>query len=490
MNTISDKLKKSGFWQSVEVITLIITRFVFFAIMARLLSKEDFGLMAIASGFIAVGSIFAESGMGSALIQRKNISARHINAAFQGSFLFGFIFFVLMLAFAPLASRFFEEPELILLIRVIGINLIALSISSVAIGVLHRNFQFKEASIVTIASCIISYSVGVYLGTENYGVWSLVIATLLFTMFKSVGFFYFAKVKLLFEFNYKEWKDLFSFGSGMILLKTTSFLSSSGLNLFLGKILSPTLLGVFDRASYIKTIPSVYFGNILDKIMFPAMSEIQDEEEKLSKIFEFGIGLSNSVLMPLTVFLVFFSNEVVQILLGNQWNETVLLLQIMFCVIPFSISGRMADSVIRSKGLIYSNVKRKLIYVCFLLITVTTSAKFYGLIGAAIAVTVSYMFNYILVVILVKRIFNKTFQELFLKPMIPAIKLSIVLAVIVIVFKSLFNIWGGSDLLCFITSIVFLSGLLLFLAYKYPSYLGEYNRVTIEKVLKKKHKSN
>lgn len=485
MNSISDKLKKSGFWQSIEVLTLIFSQFIFFAIMARLLSKEDFGLMAIASGFIAVGSIFAESGMGSALIQYKNISPKHINAAFQGSLLFGVIFFLLLVCFAPLASEFFEEPKLVLLIRVIGISLIALSISSVSIGLLHRNFQFKEASIITIISCVLSYSIGIYLGYIDYGVWSLVIAMLLFAILKSIGYFYFARIKLSFEINYKEWKDLFSFGSGMILLKTTSFLSSSGLNLILGKIFSPSLLGVFDRASYIKNIPSSYFGNILDKIMFPTMSEIQDEEERLSKVFKFGIGLSNSILVPISVFLIFFSAEVVKILLGNEWSETVILLQIMFCVVPLSISGRMADSVIRSKGLVYANVKRKLIYVCFLLLSVSLSATFYGLVGAAIAVSVSYVFNYILVVFLVRRIFKESFYNLFLYPMRPAFKLGLLTLIVVLIFKGLFRLLEIDSMLCFFTTTSFLMLLLIFIVYKQPSFLGEYIRVTIEKILKK-----
>jgi O-antigen/teichoic acid export membrane protein len=485
MNSISDKLKKSGFWQSIEVVTLIITRFVFFAIMARLLSKEDFGLMAIASGFIAVGSIFAESGMGSALIQHKDVSTKHINAALQGSLLFGLVFFFLMLCFAPVVSVFFEEPELIPLIRVIGVSLIALSVSSVSIGILHRNFQFKEASIVTVISCIVSYSIGVYLGYKGYGVWSLVIAMLLFAIFKSVGYFYFAKISIALEINYKEWKELFSFGSGMILLKTTSYLSSSGLNLLLGKIFTPELLGVFDRASYIKNIPSSYFGNILDQIMFPTMSEIQDEEERLSKVFKFGIGLSNSILVPISIFLIFFSAEVVKILLGNEWSETVILLQIMFCVVPLSISGRMADSVIRSKGLVYANVKRKLIYVCFLLLSVSLSATFYGLVGAAIAVSVSYVFNYILVVFLVRRIFKESFYNLFLYPMRPAFKLGLLTLIVVLIFKGLFRLLEIDSMLCFFTTTSFLMLLLIFIVYKQPSFLGEYIRVTIEKILKK-----
>src|SRR5690606_34289468 len=111
---------------------------------------------------------------------------------------------------------------------------------------------------------------------------------------------------------------------------------------------------------------SKYLGGILDKVMFPVMSQIQDDEERLFKIYHFGLGFSNSILMPIALYLIYFSEAIVLILLGREWMEAVIPLQIMFGILPFSISSRMADSVIRAKGYIYKNVIRKYIYVLVL----------------------------------------------------------------------------------------------------------------------------
>ena len=88
-----NKLKKAGFWQTVQTLVTLISQFAYIIIMARLLSKDDYGLMAIAGGFIGIGTIFSEGGMGAALIQHKNISNKHVNAALQGSILIGGLFF-------------------------------------------------------------------------------------------------------------------------------------------------------------------------------------------------------------------------------------------------------------------------------------------------------------------------------------------------------------------------------------------------------------
>src|SRR5690606_38368843 len=189
---------------------------------------------------------------------------------------------------------------------------------------------------------------------------------------------------------------------GMILARSLSNFSSNGLNLVLGFIFQPAQLGLFERTNTIKSLPSKYLGNVLDTIMFPAMAEIQDEKERLFKVYQHGLGVVNTILMPISLYLIIFSEEIVLVLLGNQWIDAVIPLQIMFLVLPFSSSVRMADSVIRAKGLIYKNVVRRSIYLVILLATASIGAYFYGIIGAAAAVTFSYLCNYILMLFLVK----------------------------------------------------------------------------------------
>jgi PST family polysaccharide transporter len=154
----------------------------------------------------------------------------------------------------------------------------------------------------------------------------------------------------------------------MILLKIANFFNNNGVNLLICKILSVSFLGIFDHANYIKNLPSKYLGHVLDRIMFPVMSELQDENILIFKVSQNGLGLSNAL-------------EIVLILLGENWMESVVPLQIMFGILALSISGRMADSAVRSKGLIYLNVKRKYAYVIVLMICAFFGSYYFVVLG-------------------------------------------------------------------------------------------------------------
>jgi len=482
MSTIA-KLKKAGSWQTLQMMVIVISQFVYIGTMARLLSKADFGLMAIASAFIGFGTIFSEGGMGAALIQRKNITQKHMNAALQSGILIGGLIFTVFFFSSKYIATFFDQPQLDMLIKVIGVNVVLHAVSGTSMMLLQKYFQFHKTALITITSTIIGYIVGILLAFEGYGVWSLVVATLTTSLINAAGFLYLVPVKFSLQVHIKEWKELFSFGSGIILLQFANFFSERGLNLILGKILTVDLLGVFERTSIIKILPSVYIGKILDTIMFPVMSEIQDEHERLFRIYQQSLGMVNSLLMPIAAFLIFYSEEVVLILLGKDWLEAVIPLQIMFLVLPFSSSGRMADSVIRAKGLIYKNVVRKYIYVTVLICTTTLGAYFYGVIGAAIAVTFSMLFNYIIMLFLVKRVFKKPITEIFLKPVIEGVKLTTFVLIIIAILNTLFNNWGQPSVLNFLIISGIMTSVVLIIVLKKPSLLGHYLHLTINQLL-------
>lgn len=483
--TLTNKLKNAGFWQTLQVVIQVVSQFGYIAFMARLLSKADFGLMALASSFIAIGTIFSEGGMGAALIQRKNITQKHMNAALQGGILIGLSIFIIFFFTAKYIATFFDQPQLELLIKVIGVNVVLHSVSGISMMLMQKRFKFKHTATITMGASVIGYTAGILLAYDNWGVWSLVAAAITTTTLNAIGFFYLAPVKLTLKFHTKEWKELFSFGFGIILLKINNYLGNQGLNLVLGKIFTPGMLGVFERTYKIKTLPSTYLGNVLDTIMFPAMSEIQDENERLFRVYQHSLGVVNSVLLPVAVFLIFFSKEVVLILLGPNWLEAVLPLQIMFIVLPFSSSGRMADSVIRAKGLVYQNAVRKFIYVVFLITSISIGAYFYGIVGAAIAVTASYFFNYTLMLFLVRRIFNKSMHEIFLKPILSGVYLLGIVLAFVILFTTILNNWEHTSILNFVIITMLIGLIMAVIAWKKPSLLGSYLHDSIKKIFSK-----
>lgn len=484
--SITNSLKKGGIWQAFEVVSQGVMQFVFFAIMARLLVKEDYGLMAIANAIVGVGSIFIYGGFGTALIQRQNLTNKHVNGALQISFLLGLFFFLFFYMLSNFIGNFYNDNRLYLIVKVVAINFIFLSISNVALNLLHKNLSFKKASLVTIIALVIGYSIGVCLAFLNYGVWALIASNLITTILKAVGFFVFAKINIIKSFCFKEVKELFSFSFGMILLSVSNYVSNNGLNLVLGKIFSPALLGVFDRASLLKTLPSQIVGSIMDKVMFPVMAKLQDEEIKITYLFKFGMGLSNSIMIPIAVMLLLFAPEIILLLMGDDWNEVVMPLQIMAIVLPFSNAGRLADSIVRAKGLVYRNVSRKYIFTVLVLVTTITLGLFYGVIGAALGITISYFVNYLMMLILVNNIVNESIVEIIYKPLKTGMKLGFVVCVSILLYKYALGLWENPNIFCFLFFLLIaLLVTLLILKFK-PKLFGVYINVTLEKLFNKK----
>lgn len=481
--SLTKQLKSSGFWQSLEVLVLIITQFLYFGVMARLLEKSDYGLMAIANSFVAIGIIFAEGGMGAALIQKKDASREHNTAALQGGIIFSLVIVIIFEILAPYIANFFDNELLTDLIRVIAINFVLLAVSAVSLSLLQKEFRFRQSAMVTIMAAVIGYGGGIALGYMGYGVWSLVGAVLLNSFLKMAGYLYLAPVGFSMKWYYKEWKELFSFGSGMILLKTNNYLGTNGLILLLGKIFSPLLLGVFERSYQIKNMPSKYLGSILIKIMFPALSKVQDKEDRLFRIYDHGIGLSNSVLMPVALFLIYFSEEVVLIMLGDKWLDAVLPLQIMFLVLPFSISIKMTDSLIRAKGMVYKNVSRKMVYVAILLVSAGLGAYYYGLPGAAVAVVGSTVVNYLMMIYLVKVIFRRTFISVFYDPLRQGVILCLKIGFMILVYHLAYGMYHSPSIPGFLIFSGIVLGLILLAGLRFPTVFGSYIKTTLDRLL-------
>ncbi len=441
--------------------------------------------MAIAGGIIGVGNIFIKGGMGTALIQKKTINDKYINAALQTSLLFGVVLFGVFLLLAPVISSFYGDYRLNSIISVISVNFILLAISNISINLLHKNFKFKNTALITIVSLLLGYITGIYLALKDFGVWSLIVATLLSSFINTIGSFMYAPIKISYKFHYKEAKELFGFGSGMMLLSISNYFSNKGLNLILGKIFTPGLLGVFERTSFLKTLPSQFLGNIMDRVLFPVMAEIQDQENKLITIFTFAMGLSNSLMIPMTVFLIFYSPEIVGILMGEKWSDAVLPLQIMFVVLPLSNAGRMADSIIRAKGLVYKNVTRKYIFTALIITLSSTLGYFYGIVGAAIGISASYFVNYIMMIVLVRNVFNKSFKEIFAIPLLTGLKLGLFIAASIISYKTAFQLWTTSNIPQFISFTIILCLTTLLIAKFKPQLFGNYISTTLSKILNK-----
>lgn len=424
---------RSGAWQMLNVCVKVFSQFAYYAVIARLLSKSELGIFALLNSFMNFGNMLGDGGMGDALLQRKEIDTQHTNAAFYSSLLLAIIIYSAVFFCAPFAADFYNEPQLSSSLRIFSIIFLFAAMYSASFAKLQRKFAFKKIFIADGVMLLLSNVLGILLAYYGYGFMSLVYSQIFYFGAELLLLWYFQPVPLKFGFTKQHWKDLVGYGTGLTLIRLNTYIVNFGIVLEVGKLVAAAVLGVFDRSFRIMNIPQRFLYDMIQRIMMPAMVRKNDDKKGTFKIYSKTLSLVITALLPLTVFLILFSRQIVLILLGKRWLEAVPLLQIFFLNLPLRTTASLGDTLMRVHGFIKLNLVRKvqnsliiltLIYLGYLardfFIAHSTPAEnnsvsqLYGIAwGIFISTVISYL---IMMAIIRKRIFPADWKKLIFKP--------------------------------------------------------------------------
>jgi len=389
-------------------------------ILARLVTPEAFGLVAIASMIIVFGEMFAEAGIGASLIQMKNLTNKHIRGAFVLSVTLGLIFLVLMWLLSPLIAKFFRAEKAVDVIRYCSLSVLITKLGMVSNSLLERDFRFDKIMFINTGSYILGYgTVGILLAFSGYGVWAIVAAKISQSVLKSTGLYLTKRHSVIPVFQKIYYKDIILFGSGLTLSRIFNNLAQQGDYFIVGRFLGTTVLGIYERAFHIMQLPGQQLGNILDKASFPALSRVQDDKQKLTKAYLTGIGISSTFLIPLSILMIILAPEIVLVLLGKNWEMAINPLRILLVTLVFRTSVKITDSLVRAKGAVYSSAKRKGVFAIIIIAGCFIGQR-YGINGVATAVNIAIVINYILMTSLALKIVDTKIIE-YLKVLFPGI---------------------------------------------------------------------
>jgi len=487
MSVNKQKLVKSGIWQFSNTIVIVVSQIVCNAIIARYVTKKEFGIMALTNAFINFACFFSEAGMGDALMQRRDseLEPQHKNAALFFSVLFSVIIYFILYFTAPLISGFYDdpvitsdlfynnEPILVPVLRILGLSFIFLSLGSSSLNLLQKNFRFKHVFFSDSLSLLASNILGVVLAINHWGVWSLVYSILFYNVARLIMVWILEPIPIWIGATLRHWKDLFNYGVGLTLIRIYNFVSGFGIMLEIGKLIPIQTLGIFERSYRITNIPVRYLGDMIQKVMMPFMVKINDEDDKLFAFFYRGMSFSNALLVPISVFAFVFCKPIVLILLGSKWSDAVLPMQILFLSLPFRITTKVSDVLMRAKNLVYKNANRKLQYVVVLCVSVFFAAK-WGITGIAIAVSGSAVFSYITMLLTIKRrVFQHGWQKLIINPFKQGAILSVFLVVPAYGIYYLLILAFDKDIVAFTILCTLLAAFFGYAFFKKPKLLGK-----------------
>lgn len=305
-------------WSSIDKVGIFAAQMLLELIMARLLMPRDYGLIGMIAVFMSVAQVFVDGGFSSALIQKKDRTNSDYSTIFYICSGLGVCIYLLLLVFSPFISTFYNE-NLDSLIAVLGLSLIFNSI-----GVVHRtkltvDLNFKKQALFSFLSICISGVVAVILAYYQYGVWALVAQTVLLAFFNN--FFLILNNKWLPElrFSSDSFKQLSGYGFKLLI---SGFINSLYINtnsLILGKFYDTKTVGYYTKAYQLTIFPVSFLTAVIQRVVFPYMVNFQHEDEKLFSINQKYVTLYLMVFCPVIIIALFFSRELIILLLTEKW---------------------------------------------------------------------------------------------------------------------------------------------------------------------------
>jgi O-antigen/teichoic acid export membrane protein len=356
------------------------------AVLARLLTPLDFGTVGAAMVIVSLGAVFAQFGVGPALVQRAVLTKRHLEVGLTVSLLLGTTLGALVWAMAGLIEAFFRIDDLARVVRALALAFPLKGLSIVSEALLQRDLRFRPLAATDFASYAIGYGVvGVSLAVAGYGVWALVGAFLVQAGIRSGSLLLLRPPELGLSVSRPEALDLLTFGTGHTAGAVGAYLSEEADNLIVGRWLGASMLGIYGRAFQFLSMPARLFGVIADKVLFPVLAKARANTRVLSQAYVESLQLIGLVTIPAGVGVSLLAPEIVATLLGPGWDAVVIPLQLLALSLCFRTGAKLSKALARATGAVYRSAWRQWVFA----VTVATGAYFgqrWGLAGVAAAV--------------------------------------------------------------------------------------------------------
>lgn len=289
-------------------------------ILARLLSPAEYGLIGICSIFIVVLTGIVDSGFSTALIRKQDTTDDDYNTMFITNLVISIILFFCLYGSAPFVSQFFSRPELTALVRVMGLILIIQALSITQVTILTKRIDFKTKTKASLISAVTSGIIGVGMAFMGYGVWALVGQQLSRQVLYTLCLWIFNRWLPYLRFNRDSFHYMWGFGWKMMLSGLLNNIWSQLYQVVVGKYYSPATLGQYTRANEYASLFSMNFTSIIQRVTYPALSEVQNNKERMVAAYRRVIKLSMFVAAVCMISLGAVSEPFIYCIIGPQWH--------------------------------------------------------------------------------------------------------------------------------------------------------------------------
>lgn len=332
-DSLKNKTVKGTLWSSIERFSVQGIQFVVMIIMARILTPADYGLVGMLAIFIAVSQSLIDSGFSQALIRKQDRTEVDNSTVFYFNIGVGIVLYLFLFAFAPMIADFYSEPLLIPITRAIGLSLVFNSLTVVQRALLTIKLDFKTQAKASFVGCIVSGVLGIWMAYSGFGVWAIVWQQISNLFVITLLLWILSKWTPVLAYSWKSFRELFGFGSKLL---ASGLLDTIYRNIYLiviGKVFKASDLGYYTRAHQFTDFASSNITGIFQRVTYPVLCTIQDDDGRLSEVYRRLLRTSAFVIFPLMMGLAAVARPMVLTFLTEKWMFSSIL------IVPMCFSG-------------------------------------------------------------------------------------------------------------------------------------------------------
>jgi len=337
MSEIKQNIKRGVFWTAIDKYSGQLIAIAISIVLARLLTPSEYGIVATASVFIGFISIFTSIGIGPAVIQRKDLSQYDLDVIFTFTVIIGLVCGIVTFGCSWLIADFYKNTILVPVMQVLAVNVFLGAVNMVPAAMMSKNLRFREMATRNLIFQVVFGAAGVIAAFYGAGVYALIcppIASSVCLFFYNNHFY---PVKISLHFSFIPIKKIFSFSAYLFLFETFTFFSRNVDKFIISKYMSASALGYYEKSYRLMQLPLQNITSIVYPVLQPTLSPLQDNKPEIANKFTYIISIIALIGFPLSVIMHFCSEEIINVMFGNQWGPAVPAFAIMAFSIPFML---------------------------------------------------------------------------------------------------------------------------------------------------------
>ncbi len=469
--SLSQEIVNGLGWTFAERFGAQIVSFIISVVLARLLSPNDYGVIAIVLIFINIANVFVVGGFGNSLIQKKDADELDFSTLFYFNIGFSLLIYLVVFFVSPYVERVYSYDGLATLMRVLGIRLLISGVNSIQRAYVSRSMQFKKFFFSTLGGTVLSAIVGIYMAYSGFGPWALVAQYLTNSITDTLVLSLTLRWRPQKKFSLSRLKLLVSYGWKLMFSSLLSQVYFELNELVVGTVYSGSDLAYYSRG---KKFPELFVTNInssVETVIFPALSKEQDDKYSMKIRINSIIKISTYLIFPIVFGLAAISNNLISVLLTDKWLESAKYLSIScisYALVPVGMANLQAIKAIgRSDTYLKLDLIKKGIGVSLLVIFLK-----HGVVAVAIAETITNVIGFLLNSVPNSKYINYSLTEQ-LKTVIP----NLVISTIMFLTVSCINFLSINTVVKLIVQI--LAGIMMYIILSYLSKNSAFNDLLV-----------